>query len=186
MELLDWPESEKVKCASFCLTGDARMWWERIKAKRVVNEMTWKDFEAEFFEEFFHMRVTNRHFDEFTEFRQRDLSVTEAVKQFNRLARLCPELVSTEKERVRMMLRMLRPEIALNVASGVHRPQTAEELISSALITEHYLNNIKLQKPAPVENKGQSSSGSQKREWKGNEKGKKKQWNNSKGSSSNK
>ena len=25
MELLDWPEHEKVKCASFCLTGDARM-----------------------------------------------------------------------------------------------------------------------------------------------------------------
>ena len=39
MELLDWPEVEKVKCASFCLTGDARMWWERVKSKRAVNQM---------------------------------------------------------------------------------------------------------------------------------------------------
>ena len=67
-----------------------------MKAKRVINQMKWADFEAEFFEEFFHMRVTNKHYDDFTEFRQGDLSVTEAVKRFNRLARLCPELVSTD------------------------------------------------------------------------------------------
>ncbi|XP_074565164.1 uncharacterized protein At2g33490-like [Curcuma longa] len=74
VELLDWPEHEKIKCASFCLSGDARMWWDRVKAKRPVNEMKWTDFESEFFEEFFHMRVTNKHYDEFTEFRQGDLS----------------------------------------------------------------------------------------------------------------
>ena len=118
------------------------MWWERVRAKRPVNQMTWADFEKEFFEEFFHMRVTNRHYDEFTEFRQGNLSVEEAVKKFNRLARLCPELVSTERERVRLMLKMLRPEIAMNVAGGVHRPQTTEELVNSALTTEHYQNNI--------------------------------------------
>ena len=146
MELLDCPEHEKVKCASFCLVGDARMWWERIRAKRPVNQMTWADFEREFFEDFFHMRVTNRHYDEFTEFRQGNLSVEEAVKKFNRLTRLCPELVSTEKERVRLMLKMLRPEIARNVAGGIHRPQTTEELVSSALTTEHYQNSIKQQK----------------------------------------
>ena len=86
----------------------------------------------------------------------------EAVKIFNRLARLCPELVSMERERVRLMLKMLRPEIAMNVAGGINRPQTAEELISSALITEHYLNSIKQQKPVLIENKSQGSSGTQK------------------------
>ena len=111
-----------------------------------MDQMTWSNFKIEFFEEFFHMRVTNKHYDEFTEFRQGDLSVDEAMKKFNRLARLCPELVSTERERVRLMLKMLRPEIVLNVAGGINRPQTAEELISSALITEHYLNSINKQK----------------------------------------
>ena len=98
------------------------MWWERVKAKRQVNLMNWTDFETEFFEEFFHTHLTNRHYDEFTEFRQGDLSVNEAVKRFNRLARLCPELVRTERERVRLMLKMLRPEIALKVAGRFNRP----------------------------------------------------------------
>ncbi|XP_074562799.1 uncharacterized protein LOC141819378 [Curcuma longa] len=146
VEMLDWPENEKVKCASFCFTGDARMWWDRVKAKRVVNEMKWSDFEAEFLDEFFHMRVTTKHYDEFTEFRQGDLTVSEAVMKFNRLARLCPELVRTEKEKVRLMLRMLRPEIAMNVAGGVVKPQTTEELISGALATEHYRNSMRKQK----------------------------------------
>lgn len=51
-------EIKKVKCASFCLAGDARMWWERIRMKRDVNKMNWADFETEFFEKFFHMKVT--------------------------------------------------------------------------------------------------------------------------------
>ena len=33
VELLDWPEHEKVKCASFCLTGHAIMCWDRVKVK---------------------------------------------------------------------------------------------------------------------------------------------------------
>ena len=194
MELLDWPEVEKVKCASFCLTGDARMWWERVKSKRAVNQMRWIDFETEFYDEFFRQRITNKHYEEFMEFRQGDLTVEEAVKRFNRLARICPELVSTEKERVRLMLRMLKPVIALNVSSGTHQPQTGEELVSRALVAEHYLNSMKAQreqhKPIKIETK---TGGSQKpqlnnQNWKG--KGtKRKQWNsgsNQKGESENK
>ncbi|XP_074560800.1 uncharacterized protein LOC141816986 [Curcuma longa] len=158
------------------------MWWDRVKAKRTINEMKWSDFESEFLEEFFHMRVTNKHYDEFTEFRQGDLSVNEAVKRFNRLARLCPELVGTEKEKVRLMLRMLRPEIAMNVAGGVTKPQTTEELISGALATEHYLNGIKKQKKAPTEvkteNKNQPTGNHNRKD--------KKRWNKSKGGPANK
>ena len=55
------------------------------------------------------------------------------------------------------MLRMLRPVIALNVSSGTHQPQTGEELVSRALVTEHYLNSIKAQrekhKPVKIEDK---------------------------------
>ncbi|XP_074570599.1 uncharacterized protein LOC141827277 [Curcuma longa] len=182
VEMLDWPEQEKVKCVSFCFTGDARMWWDRVKSKRSVSAMKWKDFEEEFFEEFFHMRVTNRHYDEFTEFRQGELTVNEAVKKFNRLARLCPELVGTEKERVRLMLKMLRPEIAMNVAGGVNKPQTSEELVSSALVTEHYLNSIKQQKKpsaeVKTEHKGHFNKGHVRKD--------KRKWNNAKGGPANK
>ncbi|XP_074590053.1 uncharacterized protein LOC141845970 [Curcuma longa] len=100
------------------------------------------------------------------------------------------------------MLKMLRSEIALNVASGINRPQTPEELISSALITEHYLNSIKTnnlqQKPASSENKNSGNSGGQRyqgnqRNWRGsNNSNKRKHWDqktsggNSKGGSTNK
>lgn len=182
IELLDWPEHEKVKCVSFCLTGDARMWWDRVKVKRPVNQMSWADFETEFFEEFFHTRVTSRHYDEFTEFRQGDLTVEEAMKRFNRLARLCPELVRTEGERVRLMLKMLRPEIALNVAGGVNRPRTTEELISSALNTEHYLKALgKDKKQAQMEELENIKAN-----WKGNHGGKGKRRNDTKNGPSNK
>ena len=39
VDLLDWPVPEKIKCVSFCFSGDARMWWERVKAKRQINLM---------------------------------------------------------------------------------------------------------------------------------------------------
>ena len=77
------------------------------------------------------------------------------------------------------MLKMLRLEIAMNVAGGVHRPQTTEELVSSALTTEHYQNNIKQQKQILSEIKGQGGSGTQKQQghssnWKGNSSNKRK------------
>ncbi|XP_074559874.1 uncharacterized protein LOC141815910, partial [Curcuma longa] len=80
------------------------------------------------------------------------------------------------------MLRMLRPEIAMNVAGGVTKPQTTEELISGALATEHYLNGIKKQKKAPTdvktENRNQPTGNQNRKD--------KKKWNKSKGGPANK
>ncbi|XP_042445685.1 uncharacterized protein LOC122030540 [Zingiber officinale] len=80
------------------------------------------------------------------------------------------------------MLRMLRPEIALNVSNGTHQPLTGEELVSRALVAEHYLNSIKSQqallKPVKLEDKtvGNQRAHSSDQNWKG--KGnKRKQWN---------
>ncbi|XP_074576215.1 uncharacterized protein LOC141832651 [Curcuma longa] len=80
------------------------------------------------------------------------------------------------------MLKMLRPEIAMNVAGGVNKPQTTEELISGALTTEHYLNSMKQQKKTPTEvkteNKNHFHGGHNRKD--------KKKWNKSKGGSANK
>ena len=80
------------------------MSWERVESKRAVNQMSWVDFEIEFYEEFFRQRITNKQYEELIEFRQGDLPVEEAVKRFNRLAHIWLELVSTVKERVRLTL----------------------------------------------------------------------------------
>ncbi|GMN45994.1 hypothetical protein TIFTF001_015195 [Ficus carica] len=55
------------------------------------------------------MSMTKEHYDELDNFCQGNLSVTEAVKRFNQLARLCPNMMPTEEEHLRRMLKMPRP-----------------------------------------------------------------------------
>ncbi|GMN62289.1 hypothetical protein TIFTF001_031364 [Ficus carica] len=50
--------------------------------------------------------------DEFTSLRQGSMTVMDAVKKFEQLARLCPELVLNETEKVRRMMKMFRTDIA--------------------------------------------------------------------------
>ncbi|GMN20337.1 hypothetical protein TIFTF001_047077 [Ficus carica] len=47
-------------------------------------------------------------------FRQGNLSVAEAVKKFEQLARLCPHLISSERDKVRRMMRMFRSNLAVD------------------------------------------------------------------------
>ena len=43
------------------------------------------------------------------------MTVADAVRKFERLAKLCPYLASTEDQRVKRMLEMFRPDISLSV-----------------------------------------------------------------------
>ncbi|KAK6162606.1 hypothetical protein DH2020_002447 [Rehmannia glutinosa] len=65
LKLMGFTENEQVLCASYCLTMEARVWWEGIEQSRDVNRMTWADFLKEFNEKFFHMNITRKHYDEF-------------------------------------------------------------------------------------------------------------------------
>ena len=46
------------------------------------------------------------------------MMVAEVVKKFERLAKLCHYLVPTEEQRIKRMLEMFRPNIALAIESG--------------------------------------------------------------------
>lgn len=127
LNLMGLTDNEKVLCVSYCLTMDARIWWESMELKYNVNEMTWEVFTREFNEQYFNMNITREHYDEFNDLRQGDRIVTEAVTKFNYLARLCPSLVPYEREKVRRMIRMFCLEIAVHVDNGVHPPTTVAE-----------------------------------------------------------
>ena len=58
--------------------------------RRNVSQMTWEDFIEEFREKYFNTEVMEAQQDEFTNFRQGNLSVTEAIRKFEQLARFCP------------------------------------------------------------------------------------------------
>ena len=40
LSFMDLTDNEKVKCASYCLMDDARIWWEGVELSRDVNLMT--------------------------------------------------------------------------------------------------------------------------------------------------
>jgi len=131
-------EIEKVICASFVLKKDARYWWETVAARRDTRAMSWDDFIEEFNSKYFNMRAMNTQQKEFTELKQGTMTVTEAVRKFNQLARLCPHLVPTESERVRRMMGMFRPELALAIDSGSHPPSTVADCLERAMRAEYH------------------------------------------------
>ncbi|GMN64085.1 hypothetical protein TIFTF001_033165 [Ficus carica] len=126
-------DQEKVLYASFMLRKNARLWWEIVQIRRDVTQMTWEDFVDEFNEKYFNTEVMEAQQDEFNKFRQGNLSVAEAVKKFEQLARLCPHLISSKRDKVRRMMRMFRSDLAVIISSGPHPPITAAECVSRAI-----------------------------------------------------
>ncbi|GMN30853.1 hypothetical protein TIFTF001_046458 [Ficus carica] len=176
LNFMDLTDNEKVKCASYCLMDDARIWWEGIELSRDISQMIWEDFVQEFNEQYFNMSVTREHYDEFNNFRQGNLSVTEAVKRFNQLARLRPHMVPNEQERLRRMIGMLKPEIAVIVDSRTAPPTTTDECVKCAFRAEYHLNKQKESQPRQNEvpkNQNRGNFGNQGKSQGG-------QWNNNK------
>ncbi|GMN66202.1 hypothetical protein TIFTF001_035272 [Ficus carica] len=102
-------EQEKILCASFALKKDARHWWMTVQMRRDVANMSWQDFVAEFRTMYYNREILTAQQDEFSSLKQGLMSVLEAVKKFEQLARLCPELVPNETEKVRRMMKMMVP-----------------------------------------------------------------------------
>ncbi|GMN63759.1 hypothetical protein TIFTF001_032830 [Ficus carica] len=91
LDFMRLSKQEKVLCASFALKKDARHW---------------------------RMTVQMHKNDEFNSFRQGSMTVMEAVKKFEQLARLCLELVQNETEKAKRMMRMFQIDIAKKVSAG--------------------------------------------------------------------
>ncbi|KAL5583519.1 hypothetical protein UlMin_015961 [Ulmus minor] len=121
MELND---QERVFCASYMLKKEARYWWESVEARRDIRAMTWEDFKAEFNRKFYNPIAMQEQQTEFLTLKQGMMTVTEAVRKFEQLARLCPYLIPTEEQRTRRMLDMFRPEISLALESRGDPPTT--------------------------------------------------------------
>ncbi|XP_024018880.1 uncharacterized protein LOC112090859 [Morus notabilis] len=100
LNLMRLNDHEKVLCASYMLKKEARRWWQTVELKRNVDEMTWQDFIEEFNERYFNLDNMAAQEDEFNNFRQGNLSVVDAVQKFKQLARLCPHMVTSEREEV--------------------------------------------------------------------------------------
>ncbi|GMN26242.1 hypothetical protein TIFTF001_043972 [Ficus carica] len=143
LDFMRLTEQEKVLCASFALKKDARHWWTTVQMRRDVMAMSWQDFITEFRAMYYNAEILAVQQDEFTSLQQGSMTVMEAVQKFEQLARMCPELVQTEKEKVRRMIKMFRTDIAKQVSAGDNLPTLVSDCVSRAIRAEYWINRDK-------------------------------------------
>lgn len=143
LEFVNLMDLEKILCASYVLKMDARYWWETVKMRRNITEMTWKDFMVEFNEKFYNQSMLKEKQNELKNKKQGNMTVTDAVLKFNQLAHLCPNMAPNEEERGRRMLEMFRPEFTEIIDTGETPPKTVANCVDRALRAEYYLAKVK-------------------------------------------
>ncbi|GMN31600.1 hypothetical protein TIFTF001_049699 [Ficus carica] len=134
---------EKVLCASFQLEKDARHWWMTVQIRKDVTTMSRQDFVTEFRTMYYNREILVAQQDEFTSLRQGSMTVMEAIKKFEQLARLCPELVLSETEKVRRMMKIFQTDIAKQLSAGSSPPTLVSDYVSRAIRAEYWINQDK-------------------------------------------
>ena len=140
LDFMELKDDEKIICAAYVLRKEARYWWEAVKTRRNVREMSWADFVYEFNKKFFNPIALSAQQTEFLNFKQDNMIVAEAIRKFERLTKLCPCLIPTEEQRVKRMLKMFRPDISLSVEGRGNPPTTTTDCVERAYRVEHRLN----------------------------------------------
>ncbi|XP_071938600.1 uncharacterized protein [Coffea arabica] len=112
-DALDYSEEREVNFAVFQLEGPARAWWNVIRNKweREQTPRTWMNFVLEFNGKFLPPLVQEKREDDFIKLRQGTLSVAEYETRFTKLSTYAPELVATERKRIRRFIQGLDLEI---------------------------------------------------------------------------
>ncbi|KAL5556896.1 hypothetical protein UlMin_039132 [Ulmus minor] len=114
LEFMRLTDQERVSCASFMFKKDARHWWSTVKMTRDVTVMTWADFVSEFNQKYYNSAILRAQQDEFMNLKQGSMTVIEAVNKFEQ----------TEEDRLKRMMDMFKPDIALAIESGGSPPTT--------------------------------------------------------------
>ncbi|GMN45130.1 hypothetical protein TIFTF001_014312 [Ficus carica] len=100
-----------------------------VQLRRNVTNISWQDFMNEFRVMYYNKEILAAQRDEFNSMKQGSMTVLEAVKKFEQLARLCPELVPNETEKVRRMMKMFRTDIAKEARAQIFKAKKEEKAI---------------------------------------------------------
>ena len=71
------------------------------------------------------------------------MTVIEAVNKFEQLSRLCPHMLRTEEDRLKRMMDMFKPDIALAIESGGSPPTTVARCVERAVRIEYRMAQVK-------------------------------------------
>ncbi|KAL5553903.1 hypothetical protein UlMin_041305 [Ulmus minor] len=143
LDFMRLTDQERVSCASFMLKKDARHWWATVKVTRDVTEMTWADFVREFNQKYYNSAILRAQQDEFMNLKQGNMTVIEAVNKFEQLSRVCPHMLRTEEDRLKRMMDMFKPDIALAIESGGIPPTTVARCVERAVRIEYRMAQVK-------------------------------------------
>ncbi|KAL5539945.1 hypothetical protein UlMin_046279 [Ulmus minor] len=75
LDFMHLNEREKVLCATYVLKRDARYWWETVKMRRNVQDMTWDEFIVEFNQKYYNRMAMRAQQNEMLEMFRPELVV---------------------------------------------------------------------------------------------------------------
>jgi hypothetical protein len=139
-----YTEEEKVMCASRMLKDAAKTWWEGALAYMTAAHIPvdWEHFETEFLKNYFPYSFRVQKEQEFFQFKQGNMSVSEFVAKFEEMARFSHHAEYGPDERwiINQFKFSLRAGIGHIVAQ--QRYTSYAELVQQCYIAEAILNKI--------------------------------------------
>ena len=160
LEEVRCPPDHRVSCAVSLLQSKTYDWWKlALRSPRIPNPMTWEFFVQEFRAKY----VTDVYRDskrkQFLNLKQRNLTVAEYEKEFNRLSKYAPELVLTEVFRCRQFEDGLHDSIKKYLAP-MTSVQTVDfyQLVQAAMKVERLETSSKEKSQKKKFSRGASSS----------------------------
>src|SRR5215216_5084845 len=130
--------NEKVLFATHYLAGDARAWWNSVRAMTGGQMMTWEEFKVNFSRTHVPPGLIKRMRDEFRELNQGRMTVGEYREKFLSLARYASDEIDTEAKKKERFLNGLHDEmqtVLVNIPFA-----DIEAIVDSAIEMEGKIN----------------------------------------------
>ncbi|XP_047333618.1 uncharacterized protein LOC124937402 [Impatiens glandulifera] len=133
-EFMQITEAERVRCATFMLKDDARIWWQGAKVALDLNTITWREFKEVFYGKYFTLSTRNKLTREFLEIKQGDASIADYVKRFERGKYFAKIITGDATMELNHFLEGLNPTIRRDVR--LSNPSSMREMVDRALMAE--------------------------------------------------
>jgi hypothetical protein len=125
-------EEEKVRYATYLLTGPATSWWENnIAIHPTTHVFSWEVFKEKFREHHVPESIMELKRQEFENLEQGSAPVMKYIRDFSRLSRYAVDEVSTEEKRKKRFLRGLNPYVKIQMRPS--STQGFQKLVDAAI-----------------------------------------------------
>ena len=154
---------ENLECGTSLLQDEAYQWWVSVTRAAPPERVTWRLFLDEFKKYYVGRIYLNNIRREFHNLKQKQLSVTEYVREFTRLSKYAPEMLVSEEEKCRKFEDGLSDHIRAHVTGFCH--DDFSKITTCALNVERVKKeeNERNDRRRGKKNPGQSSAHQQQR-----------------------